>query len=120
LEPVVQGVKQQLASQKQQQQQVQTPQPVQPQLRLAVQHVAPQPQQLQVVMPDVCAAAEQQQQAEQQQDDADAALLLLPLVGSMDYAMRTGCYLLCLQQDCVQPACLGCMGCSLHKRRRIA
>jgi hypothetical protein len=123
LEPVVQEAKGELASQ-QQQQQVQTPQPMQSQLRLAVQPVAPQPQQqLQVVVPDACAATEQQQQQveqQQQQDDADAALLLLPLVGSMDTVMRTGCYLLCLQQGCMQPACLGCMSCSLHKRRRIA
>jgi hypothetical protein len=106
--------------------------PVQQQPQLVVQ---PQPQQAQQQQQQVVAQrvepeqqqlgpAEKQQhveQQQQQQDDQDAALLLLPLVGStMDCALRTGCYLLCLQQGCVQPACLGCMGCALHKRRRVA
>uniref|UniRef100_A0A383W6Z4 TF-B3 domain-containing protein n=1 Tax=Tetradesmus obliquus TaxID=3088 RepID=A0A383W6Z4_TETOB len=122
--------------QQQQQQQAQSPLPVQPQMQLAVQPQQQVPLVQAVpaqVLPDVVAAPEQQQQQQQQQakeqqqlqqqvDDQDAALLLLPLVGgsAMDYALRTGCYLLCLQQGCVQPACLGCMGCCLHKRRRVA
>jgi hypothetical protein len=107
----------------QQSQLVVQPQPVQPQLVVSqpAEPVQQQQQQQREVQPQLLAADRQQHVVEQQQDDQDAALLLLPLVGSsMDCALRTGCYLLCLQQGCVQPACLGCMGCALHKRRRVA